>query len=80
MQDLLEGKKQIHVDPKYLPPLKYEESPPDYDEEEGIDYSLNEKVEIDMILDDISVRNYSDIEKQLSEPYMTEQKRRGYLR
>ena len=38
LQDLLEGKKEIYVDPKYLP----EDLPPEYDDDEGIDYALDD--------------------------------------
>ena len=75
LQDNLEGKKKIYVDPEYFP----KEAPPDYEEEEGIDYSLLLIDEKNMLLDDKGVKNYVDVEKQLSEPEMTTTKTKSYL-
>ena len=51
LQHVLEGKKQIYVDPQYIPPHDYEELPPGYDEDKDIDYFLNKEDEINVILE-----------------------------
>lgn len=62
LQDLLEGKKQIYIDPKYIPPDPYDEQP-EYDEDEIPDYALDEEDSVTEILNDIKIKNY-DVEKQ----------------
>ena len=39
---VLEGKKQIYVDPQYLPP-EQQDLPPEYDYDEVPDYALDEE-------------------------------------
>ena len=78
LEDLLEGKKQIYVDPQYLPE-EPQDMPPEYDEDEDIDYALNEEDSANMILDDLALSNYDDIEKQLNQPEMTPQKSKKYI-
>ena len=53
--------------------------PPEYDEDEEIDYALNEEDSANMILDDLALSNYDDIEKQLNQPEMTPQKSKKYI-
>ena len=48
--------------------------PPEYEEDEEIDYALDEEDSANMILDDLGFSNYDDIEKQLNQPEMTQQK------
>lgn len=50
LKDVLEGKKQKYVDPAYLPEDPLKGPPPEYDEDEGIDYSLDDEDRIDVIL------------------------------
>ena len=71
LKDILEGKKQIYVDPQYLPP--------EYEEDEEIDYALDEEDSDNMILDDLGLSNYDDIEKQLKQPEMTPRKIKRYI-
>ena len=78
LEDLLEGKKQIYVDPQYFPE-EPQDMPPEYDEDEEIDYALNEEDSANMILDDLALSNYDDIEKQLNQPEMTPQKSKKYI-
>ena len=42
--------------------------PPEYEEDEEIDYALDEEDSANMILDDLGLSNYDDIEKQLNQP------------
>ena len=39
--------------------------PPEYEEDEEIDYALDEEDSANMILDDLGLSNYDDIEKQM---------------
>ena len=74
LKDILEGKKQIYVDPQYFP-----EEPPEYEEDEEIDYALDEEDSANMILDELELSNYDDIEKQLNQPEMTPRKIKRYI-
>ena len=78
LKDILEGKKQIYVDPQYFPE-EPQDLPPEYEEDEEIDYALDEEDSDNMILDDLGLSNYDDIEKQLKQPEMTPRKIKGYI-
>ena len=94
LKDILEGKKQIYVNPQYFQyippeyeehqdmPPEYEEHqdmPPEYEEDEEIDYAMDEEDSANMILDDLGLSNYDDIEKQLNQPEMTQKKIKLFL-
>ena len=74
-----ENKKQIV--PK---PPAYEESlkdmPPEYEEDEEIDYALDDEDSVNMILDDLGLSNYDDIEKQLERPEMPKKQIKPFLK
>ena len=70
LKDILEGKKQIYVDPQYFPE-EPQDIPPEYEEDE--EDSAN------MILDELDLSNYDDIEKQLNQPEMTPRKIKRYI-
>lgn len=72
---VLEGKKQIYVDPQYSP----EELPPEYEDDDDTDYTFEEGDRVDEILDDMNVSDYDDVEKQLGREDMTPSKARIYL-
>ena len=78
LQDLLEGKKEIYVDPQYFPqePL---DLPPEYDEDDEIDYGLDDEDMDNEILNDLGLQNYDSVEKVLNQQEMTERKNRKYL-
>ena len=78
LKDVLEGKKQIYVDPQYFPE-EPQDMPPEYEEDEEIDYALDEEDSDNMILDDLGLSNYDDIEKQLNQPEMTNKKIKLYV-
>ena len=78
LKDILEGKKQIYVDPQYFPE-EPQDMPPEYEEDEEIDYALDEEDSANMILDDLELSNYDDIEKQINLPEMTPRKIEKYL-
>ena len=69
LKDVLEGKKQIYVNPQYFPE-EPQDMPPEYEEDEEIDYALDEEDSVNMILDELKLSNYDDIEKQLERPEM----------
>ena len=74
-----ENEKQIV--PK---PPTYEESlkdiPPEYEEDEEIDYALDEEDSANMILDELELSNYDDIEKQLERPEMPKSQIKPFLK
>ena len=78
LKDILEGKKQIYVDPQYFPE-EPQDMPPEYEEDEEIDYALDEEDSVNMILDELGLSNYDDIEKQLERPEMTPRKKKRYI-
>ena len=78
LKDILEGKKQIYVDPQYFPE-EPQDIPPEYEEDEEIDYALDEEDSANMILDELELSNYDDIEKQLNQPEMTPKKSKKYV-
>ena len=78
LKDILEGKKQIYVDPQYFPE-EPQDMPPEYEEDEEIDYALDEEDSVNMILDELELSNYDDIEKQINQPEMTPRKIKKYL-
>ena len=71
LKDVLEGEKQIYVNPQDLPP--------EYEEHEEIDYALDEEDSANMILDELELSNYDDIEKQINQPEMTQRKIKKYV-
>ena len=79
-----ENKKQIvPKPPTYEESLKDvlegEDLPPEYEEDEEIDYALDEEDSVNMILDDLGLSNYDDIEMQINQPEMTQQKIKLYV-
>ena len=79
LKDVLEGKKQIYVDPQYFPE-EPQDMPPEYEEDEEIDYALDEEDSANMILDELELSNYDDIEKQLERPEMPKSKIKPFLK
>ena len=70
LKDILEGKEQIYVDPQYFPQKPQDLPPPEYDEDEEIDYALDDEDEVNYTLDDLGISNYDEVEKRLNEPEM----------
>ena len=79
LKDILEGKKQIYVDPQYFPE-EPQDLPPEYEEDEEIDYALDEEDSANMILDELELSNYDDIEKQLERPEMPKKQIKPFLK
>ena len=78
LQDLLEGKKEIYVDPQYRP-QQPDDLQPEYDDDEEIDYALDDEDIAREILDDLGIRNYESVDKVLNQSEMTPKKTRSYL-
>ena len=79
LKDVLEGKKQIYVDPQYFPEDP-QDMPPEYEEDGEIDYvSDEEDSSANAILDDLDIPNYDAIEMRIKQPEMTEHKIKRYL-
>ena len=72
LEDILKG-KEIYVDPQYFP--NSQALPPEYDEDEGVDYALPDEDETKKILDDLGITNY----EVLNQPEMTSNKTNQYL-
>ena len=77
LQDLLEGKKEIYVDPKYFP--EEPKLPPEYDEDEEIDYGLDDEDMDNEILGDLGLENYDSVEKVMNQQEMTKRRNKKYL-
>ena len=77
LQDILEGKKEIYVDPQYFP--QEPQLPPEYDEDEEIDYGLDDEDLDNEILDDLGLQNYDSVEKVINQQEMTQRKNKKYL-
>ena len=78
LKNILEGKKQIYVDPQYFPE-EPQDIPPEYEEDEEIDYALDDEDIANMILDDLELSNYDTIEKRINQPEMTPKKSKKYI-
>ena len=78
LQDLLEGKKEIYVDPQYFP--EEPELPPEYDEDEEIDYALDDEDMDNEILGDLGITDYENVEMRINLPEMTPKKTKTYLK
>ena len=79
LKDIMEGKKEIYVDPQYLP-QDPQELPPEYDDDEEVDYAIADEDMNNAILDDMGIMNYENVDKVLNQPEMTTQKNKMYLK
>ena len=77
LEDILEG-KEIYVDPQYFP-QDPQELPPEYDDDEGVDYAMDDEDIINNILDDIGIPNYENVDKILNQTEMNPTKTKAYL-
>ena len=78
LQDLLEGNKEIYVDPQYFP-QELHDMPPEYDDDYEIDYGLDDEDMDNEILGDLGLQNYDSVEKVINQQEMTEQKNKKYF-
>ena len=77
LQDILEGKKEIYVDPQYFP--QEPQLPPEYDDDDQIDYGLDDEDMDNEILGDLGLQNYDSVEKVINQQEMTQRKNKKYL-
>ena len=77
LKDLASGEKQMYIDPEYM--YELEDLPPEY-EEEGPDYNILEEDAINQALDNLNIPNYNDVELQLQQEDMNDQKKKAYLK
>ena len=78
LADVLEGKKEIYVDPQYFP-QDPQELPLEYDDDEEVDYEIADDDLKREIFDDLGIANYEDVDYRLDQPEMTSEKRKNYL-
>ena len=76
LQDLMEGKKELYVDPEYFNQEPYD-MPSEYDDD--FDYALLNEDQTKEILDDAGIKNYQNVDAILNLPEMTPQKSRAYF-
>ena len=79
LQDLMEGKKELYVDPQYFP-KDPQELPPEYDDDEEVDYAIDDEDMNNEILDDLGIMNYENVDKVLNQSEMTPDKTKMYLK
>ena len=77
LEDILEG-KEIYVDPQYFP-QDPQELPPEYDDDEGVDYAIADEDMINDILNDIGIPNYENVDKILNQSTMNPKNTKAYL-
>ena len=68
----------MYIDPEYM--YEPEDLPPEYEEEEGPDYSIIKEDQINQTLDNLNLPNYDTIEIQLTQDEMNDKKRKSYLK
>ena len=56
-----------------------QELPPEYDDDEEVDYAIDDEDLIKGTLEDIGISNYEQIEKILDQPEMTDKKKRSFI-
>ena len=78
LADVLEGKKEIYVDPQYLSENP-QELPPEYYDDEEVDYTIDDEDLIKGTLEDIGIPDYENVEMVLNQQEMTPPKTKAYL-
>jgi len=82
LEDIFEGKK-ISVDPQYFPGELGEpvpkELPQEYDDDEEIDYGLDDEDQSNLILNEIGLPNYENVKLYLEQQEITPKKTEAYI-
>ena len=78
LKDIMEGKKEIYVDPQYFP-QDPQELPPEYDDDDEVDYTIAEEDIIKETLDDLDIPNYESVDMEINQPEMTPIRTKKYL-
>ena len=76
LEDILKG-KEIYVDPQHFPDPQ--ELPPEYNDDEEVDYAIADEDITRETLDDLGITNYESVDKVLNQPEMTSKKTNQYL-
>ena len=76
-KDVIEGKKEIDVDPQYLQEL--DDLPPEYDVDEEVDYAINDDDLKRETLNNFGLENYETVDMVINQPEMTPTKTKNYL-
>ena len=79
LQDILEGNKEFYIDPQYFPQEPYDIPPPEYDDDNEIDYVIDDDDFKQYILEQMEITSYTDVDNQLKEPVMTPKTTKAYL-
>ena len=78
LQDILSGNREIYVDPQYFP--ETQDLHPEYEEEEDeVDYVLDDEDMDNEILNDLGIQNYDSVDKILNQQEMTQQQKQNIL-
>ena len=78
LKDLASGEKKMYIDPEYM--YEPDDLPPEYEEEEGPDYTIIEEDQVNQALDELLLPNYDDVELHLNQEEMNDIKRKAYLK
>ena len=63
----------MYIDPEYM--YEPDDLPPEYEEEEGPDYTIIEEDQVNQALDELLLPNYDDVELHLNQEEMNDIKR-----
>ena len=74
LADILEENKETYVNPQ-----DPQEPPPEYDDDEEIDYAIDDYDLTNKILDDMNLANYEDVDHKLKSQKMTHKNKGLYL-
>ena len=66
--------------PPSPPPGTSTSPPPEYDYDEGIDYSIKDEDQVRMLLDEMQMPNFEDVDYALGQDIMNDKRATGYLR
>ena len=69
--------KRDYVDPQHFP--QEPQLPPEYDDDDEIDYGLDDEDMDNETLNDLGLQNYDSVEKVLNQQEMTQRKNKKYL-
>ena len=75
LKDLMEGNKELYVDPQDPYDL-----PPEYNDDEEVDYTMADEDITRETLDALGITNYESVEKVINQPIMTPKKPKVILR
>lgn len=78
-EDILEGNKEIYVDPQYFP-QDTQELLPEYDYDEGVDYTVADEDLTKETLDKLGIPNYESVDKVIKQPEMNTIKTKAYYK